>query len=267
MNKASLILALIAFLASTGSAQILVTETFDYPSDSSMRNADGGTGWSTPWMADLELNTELPEDFAVTAESLDSSAFRSRGLEPTGNRFQVPESNAGARLFRGLENKITWGQNGTHYISFLVRWTGSHATASSRLQLALGEQGSADVFSGATFVGLHSAESDDAMRLVVRNQGETAYGMESLPAGRVYFVVARLVTAPGDLPDEVSAVVYGPEDEVSVQEPDEWMASAVKSRTGLSVLVDLGLFVYKGNREASFDELRIGNSWESVTAR
>lgn len=262
-----MISALCVVLSCHASAQVPATETFEYPVDSPMRAADGGTGWSTPWMGDLELNTELPENLLVTADSLDSPAFRSRGLEPTGNRFQVPDSNVGARLFRGLENKITWGQNGTHYISFLVLWSGSHSTASSRIQLALGEQGSGDVFSGATFVGLHSAENDDAMRLVVRNQGETSYGTQSLPAGRVYFVVARLTTAPGDLPDEVSALVYGPEDEVPVQEPGEWMATAVKARTGLTVLVDLGLYVYKGNREVSFDELRMGNTWESVTAR
>lgn len=267
MKTPPVILILVALLASYASAQVLVTETFEYPADSTMRTAGGGTGWSTPWMGDLELNAELPEDLIVTADSLDSPAFRSRGLEPTGNRFQVPDSNAGARLFRGLENKITWGQNGTHYISFLVRWSGSHSTASSRIQLALGEQGSGDVFSGGTFVGLHSAESDDAMRLAVRNQGETSYGTESLPAGRVYFVVARLKTAPGDAPDEVSAIVYGPEADVPAQEPGEWMATAVKTRTGLSVLVDLGVYVYKGNREVSFDELRIGNTWESVTSR
>lgn len=267
MNFRTLLTALVLAFPSVPQAQVLVSETFDYPADSALQSADGGMGWSTPWMADLALTTALPETPTVAGESLDSPAFRSRGLEPSGNRFQVPDSNAGAQVFRGLEKKISWGQNGTHYLSFLVHWTGNHSTASARLQLALGEEGTAGVFSGGTFIALQSAETDDMMRLVVRNQGETAFGQEALRAGRVYFVVARLKTAPADLPDEVAAVVYGPADEVPVQEPEEWMATASKARTGQTVLIDLGLHVYRPNREVSFDEFRMGNTWESVTSR
>lgn len=260
------LVASLLIASEAGRAEALTLETFDYPADSTLKAADGGTGWSSPWMGDLELKVELPEDLHVALDSLESSAFSSRGLEATGNRFRVPDSNAGARLFRGLEQKINWGESGTHFISFLVRWTGSHSTASARIQLALGEQGSTGIFSGSTFIGLHSAETDDLMRLVVRNQGETAFSKDAFPAGQVYMIVARLTTTPGNLPDEVSAVVYLPQDEIPADEPAEWMATASKVRNGLSVLVDLGLFVYRTNREVSFDELRIGDTWDSVTA-
>ncbi len=258
-----------AFFLNT-KADIYPVEVFDYTSGELLSSTKEAEGWTTGWMANAELTEELDDDYLVAAESLTSAAYEQHGLRPVGGKFVSLPTGKVSSIYRGMEVELDWSAEADDlYLSYLVRWEGNHPTESSRVKVGFGEAlDSAQSKSGFVrcFVALHGTGSADEMRLVLRNGGKTIRGEESYLAGETYLVVVRISTYSGSEPDVMSAVVFGPEDTVPTEAPEDWELTLSQAANGRATTLEFSSQLYHSGRLAELDELRFGPTWSSVTA-
>ncbi|MEI8207052.1 MAG: hypothetical protein WCG03_09270, partial [Kiritimatiellales bacterium] len=208
-----------------------VTESFIYPAGTQLNTTAAGAGWSSGWKADSNLTTALDAAIDVTAGSITSPAFESRGLTGSGNRFEETETtNNSVVIYRGLSNGVDWALGSTTYYSVMAKWGGNQSTSASHLLFKLGDVN--------TYFGL-SADGTNAnrMRLTVRNTtAATQYGSALYGAGTNYMLVAKVVTASGSSGsnDTIYLSLFKPDDVLPGTEPI-WDLSASAQRASGTV--------------------------------
>jgi hypothetical protein len=239
-----------------------VTESFIYPAGTQLNTTAAGAGWSGGWKADSNLTSALDAAIDVTAGSITSPAFGSRGLRGSGNRFEETEpTNSSLAIYRGLSNAVDWALSSTTYYSVMVKWGGNQSTSASHLLFKMGDVN--------TYFGL-SADGTNAnrMRLTVRNTTvSTQHGSALYGAGTNYMLVAKVVAAPGGSGsnDTICLSLFEPDDVLPSTEP-VWDLSAPAQRTsGTADALWFDARTYSTNYSVSFDELRIGYTYDSVT--
>lgn len=257
------------FSASATLADDNPLEVFDYPANMPLSDTKAEGGWSSGWKANADLSEDLSSDYTEVEGSLTSDAFEQHGLKPAGGKFSTEEQGEGLRMYRGINREIDWGSDSETYLSYLVRWDGNHPTKSSRIQLGFGDRSletDPKIGFGRSYVSLNGTGNADELNLMVRVNGATETGEKAYPAGPVYLVVVRISTYEGSMPDQMSAVVFGPNDEVPADEPTDWELSVSKPTNGKSDALEFNTQLYFQKRLTGFDELRFGDSWGAVTA-
>jgi hypothetical protein len=171
-------------------------------------------------------------------------------FEPLGKR--VREGGGGdAQRTLAPSAALDMSADQTRYVSFLARRFGS---------------GGADWFgvnledaTGTQVVGF-GAGSDDLFRIV---DATTALGQASFSVtdDTTYFFVGRINANTGSTPDQFALNIYSPTDFVHVGPPGLW---DVTGSTILNGVLDR-LIIEMGTGDWEVDEIRIGDTWESVT--
>lgn len=183
---------------------------------------------------------------AIASGSLDSAAFNTFGLTPVGNR--VSEST-GISMLRQLKKTINLRSQSSTYMSFLVRRpaTGAggaeiHFTDDTVTQCKFGWDSSF-----VSYAGLKTTTKGPVV------QPDTTY-----------FVVVKIAADdPG--PDQMFVRMYLPTEAVDATEPtSSWSITATPE--GLSeTLRIMEVKPTLGTSAIEIDEIRFGNTWESVT--
>lgn len=198
--------------------------------------------------------------------SLDSLAFASRGLTPTGGRFV---DSVGNRAIRAAPTLVDYDIDSRTYLSFLVRRDDrGGAITPFELQLSGPDQLGTRIGWDATgqWIGGH--------RVPIVQSNPTGTALDGL----TYFVVAELVTeslASGN-DDWIRVKVYGPSDTVHVSSqllsgqgtgPDAWNINSLSNNSKLADAMFLTLLRAEGGGTSlvEVDEIRMGPTWDSVT--
>jgi hypothetical protein len=145
-------------------------------------------------------------------------------------------------------------------VSFLFQKTTGPATGSDNMELTFLSNLSGGAATVPIRVGSTSAE-----RFFVFDGGSVPAGatFESLTLGTNYFVVLKIEAHAGTTPNVYSVVTYAPSESVPVTEPSTWEGSYSGS-TSNAILDGLRLWI-GAVTSGQYDEIRIGNTWQSVT--
>ena len=207
-------------------------------------------------MADNLLTIPLGSGYDVTAGSLSNAAFATYGLQATGNRFSKP-ADVSYTMWRGLSTPINWSSNSVTYVSVLVNWGGNHASTSSRIKFMLGD-------SNTYFALTGDGTSSNKMRLTIRNTTAiTVNGTDLYDRNVTYLLVAKIQTAASGN-DTISLALFDPAEKLPATEP-VWDLTASWVRGGASSVFGYEHILYN-SAPCSMDELRIGATWDEVTA-
>lgn len=237
-------------------------ETFDYPEETPLGeigDADA-EGWIGSWQPSGG-ESDFPDNLIIGADSLDSAAFESRGLQPKGNKLTVRGLATNVGIQRELAQPIDFRTDSTIYISFLAEWAQSHPNMAARFRFQNPD--------GTTFAGL-SGDGITPNTMVLRtriNGQDTNQSMESFPARETHFLVIKIETVASGL-DTISAIAFSPGDEVG-EEPMDWMATSSFGSNEILTHPGFNIMLYGAvspDREAALDEIRIGPTWDAVTS-
>ncbi|MEM7200880.1 MAG: LamG domain-containing protein [Planctomycetota bacterium] len=208
----------------------------------------------------------------ITAGSLDSPAFRSRGLSPAGGRYT---DSIGNRAIRGMAASVDFDIDETYYLSFLVRRNDNGGAISPfELQMSGPDQLGTRVGwdKNGNWVGGHRA---------LRGQTKpTGVMMENT----TYFVVTQIITeslASGN-DDRIRVKCYAPGETVHESAGDlskqgvgvdEWNINSLSSNSKSTDAIFITLLKGEeavqgqnpGQSSVEIDEIRVGATWDSVT--
>ncbi|MCL4788188.1 MAG: hypothetical protein KJ070_15575 [Verrucomicrobia bacterium] len=225
---------------SSGISGLLAHEPFDYPAGSALDTMNGGTGFSGPWSS-----TIAGPNYIIADGSLNFSPLCVSG----GRMFSTPGQTQMARTLAS-----DFGADGsTRYFSFLLRPEG--------------------VLNGGDFGGFHGLALQGGPGLFIGKPG----------GGALESYVLEDVGGAGQVPSSVTAVVgetvllvvkaefaVGNDTFTLYVNP---VPGSPEPATGTGTVksdLDLGtsntLLIYSGG-EFSLDELRFGETFESVTPR
>jgi hypothetical protein len=218
-------------------------DALDYPNDGpQIDGRAGGTGWSGPWSdADGDF-----QHLTHTGTSLSTPAFP---FTPTGGWLK---GNAG-EVARGFNGSLNLGQDdGEIFVSFLFRKDQDGGTSGDNVELALAD--------GTTQVVRVGSTSDDKFFLGLSVGAGNAVVGDPLEFGKSYFVVLKGVSSEvGN--DLFSASFYDLAGSVPLTEPTAW--DLVWATSSFAVLDNIRLAL-GNNATGSFDEFRVGATWEVV---
>ncbi|MCA9239349.1 MAG: hypothetical protein KDA37_04080 [Planctomycetales bacterium] len=229
-------------------AVVVAYEGFDYPNATALlHNQSGGAGWVGGWIdSDQDMSNALTRDDI----SLTSAAFT---FAAVGDRISVVGASEAIRM---MGTTFDMAQDGTElYGSFSVRKASDGGTTNDAVELRL----TSNLTSTEAFrVGIGSSES-----LFIDSGAVATSGVEVLTPGDTLYFVFKIVSAAAG-GDQFFASVFDPTETVPATEPAVWDAmhteavshvfNGVRLQTGSSVV------------GTEFDEIRIGDTWEDVTA-
>ena len=249
-------IVLLALGASTSSAAFVDYDGFDY-AGTTLNDQNGGSGWSGPWFPTGTSPTiQLSDDNTSLTYP---TPFESPLIAPapTGDRvLHTGDALNNASSSRLLSQTTDMGAAGNVlYASALIQ---KNSVASATNDSILFEFVDANGNRRFGF-GIEAAEGF-WINANASNQVGTAL------QGETYFLVARLVTDDDASPgDTASLKVFGPGTTlIPAVEPIDWDVSI--STNSAAVLDRVRLRIDRNQQNASVDELRIGDSWQSVVS-
>lgn len=242
-------------------AGLLAYEGFAYRDPDALQagRAAGGRGWVGPWRVDFArpLVDGDPDRVALNVRT-----GLSRGGAPTAPAGGCFEYAGFTKVFRRLATPVRLDDDGVYYLSFLFRreavsddpidavavllWTDEDVRQPQddlRHRLNFGVRGPNLLFTHLQRVG-------------ARAPLPLSYGV-------TYLLVAKIV-AGGTNPDQVFLRVYGPDEPVERDEPGSW--SIVGPSFESDLVFDWLQLHVNSKRRQTLDEVRLGTTWESVTA-
>lgn len=244
------------------SAGLLAYEGFDYkdPEALSNRQASGGSGWSAPWVFDFARLPDRGKPDRHVLNVAEGLVRPGTEVDHAGGSFDY---TGFTKVYRRLAEPIRLDTDGVYYLRFLFR-RGSPSSDpinalavllrtdeefrkdryNPRLRLNIGVGGA----SNELFTHLHRRSSRTPLPL--------AYG-------ETYLLVAK-VAASGANADQVFIRVYGSDEQVGREEPGSWAVVGPLLNSNL-VFDWVELHINSRSRQ-TIDELRIGQTWASVTA-
>jgi hypothetical protein len=238
-----------ALLCASASAALMAYEGFDFAGPT-IDTKGSGFGFTGNW-----INVNAPFlNVSTDGVSLDSPAFP---FDPVGNRI---DSTAGAAR-RVLATTYDLSQNiAPFYMSFLLRKTDSGIGANRNVEMSL------NAGSGTQVVRFGSTSSNagpnaNESRFFFGGVGGTQTSTVPVTYGENYFVVLKGVPAAAGN-DQFFAAVYDSADTVSLAEPGAW---DITYAVALGNIIDQIRPTLGTSATGAFDEIRIGDSWASVT--
>ena len=200
MRNISILLAVVAIVATAASASVAVYEPFDY-SGGSLRGQSGSS--ETGFAAGSTWQSCMTNSVGLATGNLPQGASP---FVPLAGSNRVCDSNSDSREdWRTLETPIDLGVEGAYYASALFRVSNNKKRCYVRFGKSCG-----------TFCFHFGIE---AGKFVLGTSGYGYYG--SVTPGTTYFLVAKLVTHAG-APEEAYLNVYAPGDTVPTEEPTTW---------------------------------------------
>jgi hypothetical protein len=252
-------------IAATSRAALFSYEGFDYANSGSalLTGKAGGSGWGGPWQfSGAALTNNAGLNTSQDDASLTSAAFP---FAPVGDRVVAAGPGSGpnnVQADRLLGAPFDLGVEGNLlYLSFMYQKTTGPATGSDNMEVTF-----LSGLTGGTATVPIRVGSTSAERFFVFDGGSVPAGatFETLTLGTNYFIVLRLEAHPGTTPNVYSVVTYAPTDTVPVAEPTTW--EGAYSGSASNATLD-GIRLWIGAvTTGQFDEIRIGNTWASVTA-
>jgi hypothetical protein len=265
--NAQLLSALIVLLGQTTASwgALLSFEGFDYPNQGSalLNGKTGGTGWGGPWaFSGVSATNNAGFNLSQDDVSLNTSAYP---FSPIGDRVLAAGLGSGAnsaQADRLLANPFDLGVEGNVlYASFLFRKDTGPATSSDNMEFTF----LANLGTGTPAVPIRVG-STSAERFFVFDGGSVPASatFENITLGQTYFVILKVEAHAGTTPNVYSVVTYTTGETVPTTEPAVW--EGVRNASVSNAMLD-GVRLWIGTvTTGQFDEVRIGNTWQSVAA-
>lgn len=225
-------------------------------------NLDGQTGGGSSGFAGAWDDTAGTPEITVDAGSLVPSATMRTGYATAGNSVKSPVG-AGANddffASRQLTTAIDMNSGNTYYFSFLV--SGSWTDQSTKRGWNVGFSTVGNGLTG----GITIKNAYNTSNLSYASAGtETGFtAVTDFSSGNAYFIVGKMATSNGGN-DLLSFKVYGPSETVAATEEWDVANNTIVSSSSLGYLVIQGR-VYNTGSFYKFDEIRVGDTWDSVT--
>ena len=215
-----------------------------------IRRGRSGFGWSGGWESGFRGRGKI----AAVVEAPSDKPF---GIDRTGRR-QIRLSSGDA-IRRDLEQALPLELGNVYYVCFLLQRTQGDGESERFFQLSLGSderrgrRSGQDVAFGITSEGFPFSKSG----------GRITRSTPPIEDETVYFCVAKVFVSDRQTV-ETFLRVYQPSESVDHLEPTVWTSVGKASQSVFSLL-RVRLTV---GAEANYDvdELKIGTTWESVTA-
>jgi hypothetical protein len=248
---------LLTLSASTASAAFVDYDAFDY-AGTTLNDQNGGAGWSGPWFATGTSPTiQLSDDNTSLSYP---ATFQSPLITPApaGDRvLHTGDALNNASSSRLLSQPTNMGVAGNVlYASALVQKNSVAAATNDSILFEFVDANANRRFG----FGIEAAEG---FWINANASNQTGAAVE----GETYFLVARLVTDDDATPGDVASLkIFGPgwATEVPAVEPTTWDVSV--STNSAAILDRVRLRIDRNQVNASVDELRIGDSWQSVVS-
>ncbi len=248
MNKSMKILAVMALFGSlTAHAALVVYEGFDYSGASDVDGENGGTGWAGAW----GINGGSPSVVSIyDGTSLSNGAFTGAGFTPVGGSMSNNHNTFGGE--RTFASALSMTVDEEYYFSFLIRYPEQTEAVSTQLSFT----GNAN----PVFVRFNQGDAS----VTVGPGTFSSTGSEGYTDDTTYFVVGKITASAGGT-DSISINVFDNAESVPVSESfliTSGGASLSGSITGIQFTQ--GDLQNNDGNPASFDEFRLGTTWESV---
>lgn len=235
LNRKCVIVAIALSVLAAGAAHAQVLETFDYAVGTTIDGKNGGTGWGTAWFDAFQQGT--------FTETIGAGSLSYSTLTTSGNRFDTTSIIAGNGTFveqqRDVASGNIFGDGTTAYISVLMN------------SASVGTSGYFGLVAGSAFIG----GGGGAYSLGRAGQASTASTVADT-VGTTALLVLRADLVAGN--DTLRLYVNPTSD----SEP--LVADVTRTDFDLGSLSRYG-FTWGQGGGASFDELRVGTSFASVT--
>ena len=192
-----------------------------------------------------QANGPLLAANSLASPAAPSAAFNSRGLSSVGNHV-----GGGISTYRRMSStRINLGTNQTTYVSCLMTRSAG-TTAASEVHFT-------DVGGPRCRFGWNASQFWQAG---VDKTTSGAWVQPDTP----YFVVFKIVSKSGTATDQVFLQIYGPSATVPGAEPTTWTITSAPE-VHSNNLDTVWLKQYGSGATMGIDELRIGETWDSVT--
>ncbi len=225
--------------------RLLAYEGFDYDTVR-LRRGNGGLGWGDTW---LRGGTTKGIGFSLRGErSLDGPP----PLQSTGGLLELLGFKS---AWRRLADPLDLSGDERRYLSFLLRKARLDQEGDpSYVVCGLTNSSNLQVIAGA------GINEDDW--LFTLHAGDNNLSQTRMPLGETRLVVVR-IDAHSRFPDEVSATLINPASGAVGPEPIRWLGNR-QPRIGDELLDHI---IIRNCRGAVYeiDEIRVGETWESVT--
>lgn len=252
-------IALVTLIALDARGGLIAYEGFDYanaPSSNALVGQNGGTGWGANAWGSAGTGAAFSESQDDT--SLITATFP---FSPIGDRALAVGAgsvNANNRVNRVLPSAFNLAaEGGVLYASFLIRKDSTYPTGSSNnMEFSL--------TSGTGGNGTFRLGSTSANNFFLYNDATVPATAEigAIAQSTNYFVVLK-IESHSSANDVASAIIYDSSETVPLTEPVTWD----KTRAISSALAIDRVQLWVGqNAAGAFDEIRIGDTWESVTS-
>jgi hypothetical protein len=250
-------LILLALCATRAPAAFVDYDGFDYASPT-LNTQSGGAGFSGPWFATgasptIQLSND---DTSLTYPT----PFQSPLIAPTPTGGRVLHTGdalnnaSSSRLLSQTTNMAAAGN--VLYASALIQKNGGSPTTNDSILFEF-----VDAAGNRRFgFGIEAAEGFWINANASNQVGTAAFG-------QTYFLVAKLVTDDDASPGDTAYLkIFGPgwASEVPAAEPATWDVSV--STNSAALLDRIRLRIDRNQVNAAVDELRIGDSWQSVVS-
>jgi ferric-dicitrate binding protein FerR (iron transport regulator) len=223
----------------------LVSESFDYlAGDHDPGVLDGGVGWSGAW----RLRSSADGENGYTGITRTMRVTDEKSLEaPAGKIFRL----------RSLAEPLAMNRDGVRYIS--LRFDEPSANTEQPFQTL-----SLSFHSSEQFIGpqITLRVNQNRRALIETGIGSGFASQSVIHAGKNRLLVAKVLTRE-DGEDEISLRVYAEGESPGLLEPAEWTVTSRSLR--MDAALDLLMLQSSSQTPRHIDDLRIGETWRSVT--
>lgn len=243
MRNATILLAVLAMVATAVQADMTIYEPFDYDAGAIAGEGGSETGLTGTWAQQTGSTT-------IATGNLNSGAIF---FDPVGNRISETAGGIAERAI-ATEAQMPCNASHTYYASALIRRVGPNASGDDSVMIRF-VQASGPYVRWKFGIG-HRSAAGDAF-LVGMSGG--MYG-NAPDFDKTYFIVSKMVATSGE--DTVYLKVYGPDDSVPDIEPVTW--DITHSETTGVTLDEMWVDVADGTNGGQIDEIRVGTTWGDV---
>jgi hypothetical protein len=259
MQRVLICAALAALSASSASAAFVDYDGFDY-SGATLNDQSGGTGWFGPWIQTGTSPTIQLSDDDTSLSYPTGVTWQSPLVAPTPVGDRVRHTGSGtvnASSSRLLSQSTPMGVAGNVlYASALFQKNNGDLAANDSILIEF-----VDAAGNRRFgLGIEASEG-----FWLNANGSTQTGTATF--GETYFLVAKLLTDDDAAPGDTAFLkIFGPgwSNEVPFFEPTSWDLSL--STNSAALLDRARIRIDRNQQNAQVDELRIGDSWQSVVS-
>ena len=216
-----------------------------------LRRGRSGFGWSGGWQSGFRGAGKL----ATVVEASPGTVF---GIDRTGRRLL--RLAGGEAMRRDLEQALPLELGKAYYLSFLLQRAAGTNNSERSFQVSLssdekhrGRRSRHEVAFGISSAGFPFSKSG----------GKVTQSAPPIEDEEVYFCVAKALVSGHQRVDTFFRV-YQPGERIDLSEPTVW-TTAGRAGNAVPSLVRVRLMV-GGKAVYDVDELKIGSTWQSVTA-